>query len=491
MNKERISLISIITGIVTISFVIYMCLTFKPIERKINNFFQVYLGGKKMGLIKSEEELHNIIDEEQKEIKEKYGVDKVYSPSGLEIHAISTYKDNLMTAKEMYEKIKDVEPFTIEGYEVTIKDKTDSLKNKKVYLLNKDMLDEAVKNTVLAFVDDKEYDNYLSGKTPEIVDTGREITNIYLENEVTIKKTYISAEENIISDINTLSMYFLFGTDTINNTYKVKPTDTIETIAYNNKLGVEDLLIANPDLGGKNALLAAGQEVNVAPIKPLSNIVVESFDTEYQTIKYETKAEFDKTLNADQSYVKQQGTNGLSKVVYATKQVNGVILATSLVSEEVISKTVDKIVVYGAKNVVYYGNTTYWAWPTSRPFRISSGYGYRSHPIRGEYHFHPALDITGVPKYDIYSIQDGTVVKAVQTGYNGGNGSYVTIDHGNGYVASYLHLKKNSIKVKQGEKVSKGQIIGTMGCTGSCSGTHLDFRIKKNGEYINPMNLYK
>jgi murein DD-endopeptidase MepM/ murein hydrolase activator NlpD len=79
----------------------------------------------------------------------------------------------------------------------------------------------------------------------------------------------------------------------------------------------------------------------------------------------------------------------------------------------------------------------------------------------------------------------------MQTGYNYGSGTYVTIDHGDGYVASYLHLVKNSAKVKVGEKVTKGQIIGTMGCTGSCSGTHLDFRVKKDGEYISPMSLYQ
>ena len=101
------------------------------------------------------------------------------------------------------------------------------------------------------------------------------------------------------------------------------------------------------------------------------------------------------------------------------------------------------------------------------------------------------MDITGVKQRDIYSVQDGTVVKVAQTGYNGGNGSYVTIDHGDGYVASYLHLKKNSILVKKGETVQKGQKIATMGTTGSSTGVHLDFRIKKNGEYINPMKLYK
>ena len=54
-------------------------------------------------------------------------------------------------------------------------------------------------------------------------------------------------------------MYFLFGTNTLNSTYEVKASDTMETIAYKNKLGVEDLLIANPDLAGENALIAVGQ----------------------------------------------------------------------------------------------------------------------------------------------------------------------------------------------------------------------------------------
>ena len=491
MNKKKISIGSVLLGLLISAFTIYMCLTFEPLEREINDCYQVYLSGKKIGLIKSKEELYDLIDSEQQDVKDKYGVDKVHSPEGLEIQSIKTYRTNIMTAKEVYEKIKDIEPFTIEGYEVKIKAKNEDEEDKKIYILNKDDLDSAVKNTVLAFVKEEEYDNYLNGVKPEIVENGKEITDIYLEKNVTLRKTYISTEENIITDLNTLNMYFLFGTDKLNSSYKVKESDTLETIAYNNKLGVEDLLIANPDIGGANALLAAGQELNVAPVKPLSNIVVESFDTQYQTIEYETKAEFDKNLNSDESYVKQQGSNGLSKVVYATKEMNGVILASSMVSEDVITKTVDKIVVYGAKNVVYYGTKTYFAWPTSKPFRISSGYGYRNHPIRGEYHFHPALDITGTPKKDIYSIQDGVVTQVMQTGYNYGSGTYVTIDHGDGYVASYLHLVKNSAKVKVGEKVTKGQIIGTMGCTGSCSGTHLDFRVKKDGEYISPMSLYQ
>ena len=75
------------------------------------------------------------------------------------------------------------------------------------------------------------YDQYLNNEQEEIKDTGEEITNIYLKDNVTIKKTYVSTEENIINDLDTLSMYFLFGTTELRKKYKVKATDTIETIA--------------------------------------------------------------------------------------------------------------------------------------------------------------------------------------------------------------------------------------------------------------------
>ncbi len=484
MNKKSVSIGSIVFGILLSILVIYLSIVFEPKKKDIHNYYQVYLGGEKIGLIASKDELYTLIDKEQQDIKDKYKVDKVFSPSGLEVHEVSTYKTNLMTAKEVYEEIKDLDPFTIEGYEVTIKrDK----KKDVFYILNKEDLDIAVRNTVLAFIDEETYQKYLDGKQEEIKDTGKEITNVYLGDEVTIKKNYISTEENIFTDADTLSMYFLFGTTELKSKYKVKATDTIETIAYNNKLGVSDFLIANPEIAGENALLAVGQEVTVAHVSPLSDIVIESFETEYQTIKYETKIMYDKTINADQSYVKQQGSNGLSKVTFATKQVNNSIVNTAQVTNEVITEAVDRIMVYGAKNVIYYGNTTYWAWPTVKPFKISSNYGYRIHPIRKTAHLHNGTDISGTASRNIFAIQSGTVTRSGWGG--GGEGINVIIDHHNGYTSQYMHLSKTLVKV--GDKVEKGQLIGIMGCTGSCTGTHLHLTVKHNGNTINPLTLYR
>ena len=144
--------------------------------------------------------------------------------------------------------------------------------------------------------------------------------------------------------------------------------------------------------------------------------------------------------------------------------------------------------VYGAKNVVYYGNTTYWAWPTVKPFRISSYFGWRVHPITGAAHLHTGVDITGTASKNIFAVQSGKVV-AAQTGWNGGQGTYVKINHENGYVTVYMHLSK--LRVKKGQRVDKGEVIGLMGCTGSCTGTHLHFQVYKDGDLMDPLKLYK
>ena len=485
MNNKDFGFGTILFGFILSCLVVYMCLTFSPVKKEVHHYYQVYLSGEKIGLIESTEELYELIDKEQKEIKEKYHVDKVHSPSGLELQLVATYSDNLMTAEEVYNEIKDIDPFTIEGYEVSIKNGNEK---KKIYILHKEDLDIAVRNTVLAFVDEDTYEKYLKGEQEEIVDTGKEITNIYLKDEVTIKKAYISVDEEIITDVDTLSMYFLFGTTELTKKYTVKASDTIESIAEKNRLGVSDFLIANPDIVSEKALLAVGQEVTVAYVNPLSDIIVESFETEYQTIKYETKIQYDKTINADQSYVKQQGSNGLSKVTYATKEMNGKIITTALVSNEVIRESQDRIMVYGAKNVVYYGNTTYWAWPTSKPFRISSYYGWRIHPIRKTAHLHSGVDITGTPNKNVYAIQSGKVIVA-SSGYNSGSGTNIKIDHGNGYISQYMHLSK--MTVKKGDTVEKGQLIGYIGCTGSCTGPHLHLSVYKDKKLMNPLDLYR
>ena len=124
-----------------------------------------------------------------------------------------------------------------------------------------------------------------------------------------------------------------------------------------------------------------------------------------------------------------------------------------------------------------------WTRPCSYRY-LSSPYGYRIHPVTGEYKFHSGVDLAGPQGTPIVATRDGTVTTA-KTGYNGGNGNYVVINHGDGFSSSYLHMLEN-LQVSVGQKVKAGQIIGYMGSTGMSTGPHLHFTIYYNGSTVNP-----
>ena len=125
-------------------------------------------------------------------------------------------------------------------------------------------------------------------------------------------------------------------------------------------------------------------------------------------------------------------------------------------------------------------NGIQWTMPCSY-VRLSSPYGYRTHPIDGQWKFHSGVDLAGPEGTPIVATRDGTVTAAA---YSSGNGNYVTINHGDGFSSSYLHMTHSVVSV--GQKVSAGQVIGYMGNTGYSKGNHLHFTIYYNGSTVNP-----
>jgi murein DD-endopeptidase MepM/ murein hydrolase activator NlpD len=122
-------------------------------------------------------------------------------------------------------------------------------------------------------------------------------------------------------------------------------------------------------------------------------------------------------------------------------------------------------------------------WPVPSCHSISSGYGYRIHPVTGVRKLHAGIDIPCSTGTSVVAAASGRVVDA---GYNSYNGNYLKISHGNGLETMYLHCSK--LLVSSGSKVSGGQTIARSGATGMVSGAHLHFVVKKNGNYVNPQN---
>lgn len=125
-----------------------------------------------------------------------------------------------------------------------------------------------------------------------------------------------------------------------------------------------------------------------------------------------------------------------------------------------------------------------FVWPTPGYETITSNYGWRTCPFHGR-EFHGGIDIGAAYGSKIVAAASGTVISA---GWNGGFGYSVQVDHGGGIVTMYNHCSK--LCVSYGSKVSKGQTIAYIGSTGSSTGPHLDYRIFKNGETVNPLSYY-
>lgn len=119
--------------------------------------------------------------------------------------------------------------------------------------------------------------------------------------------------------------------------------------------------------------------------------------------------------------------------------------------------------------------------------RISSGFSLRRlHPVLGVYRPHPGIDYAAPVGTPVKSVGDGVVTRVAR---DNAAGRYVSIRHNSTYETSYLHLSRFANGLKRGLRVRQGQVIGYVGQTGYATGPHLDFRMKKNGRYINPNKL--
>lgn len=516
--KKKMSLGLIFIVVLTISSLLLVKFGIYD-NKEPNELYAIYLGGEKIGTVKSKDDFNDYINEQEEKIKDKFGVDKIYTPKGVEIKKVITYKDDSDTNEKIYKRLVSSENFTVKGYVIEIKKESEEFikdddgkevvdvveKVTTINVLDKDIFKESIVEIVKAFVDNDEYELFLKNMQKEIEDTGELIEDVYIQENITYREDFISTDEYIFTNSADLKKYLLYGTLDDQSTYIVKDGDTIQSIAENNKLNVQEFLIANPEFTSENNLLYTSQEVVVGLINPLVSVVVEKHSVQDEKQAYSTEIKYDDSMIVGYSYTEREGEDGLDRVTRKYQYINGQLADVALVGSVEIKPSVSKIMVKGDRYVPNVADLSYWAWPTKKPYSITTGYQYRWGS------FHAAIDIYVGYGSPIYAANNGTVYAVGygcvrgDTSCNGKRGNYIIISHNVGnYYTQYMHL--GSVLVKPGQTVARGQKIATMGNTGyvvptpsygsnSYSGTHLDFGVWKGipyrgGYHINPYSIY-
>lgn len=121
--------------------------------------------------------------------------------------------------------------------------------------------------------------------------------------------------------------------------------------------------------------------------------------------------------------------------------------------------------------------------------RITSGFSLRRlHPIYRTYRAHLGIDYGAPVGAPVVAVASGTVVSA---GWSGGGGNMIRIRHASGFESYYLHLSAFATGIRAGAHVDQGELIGRVGATGDATGPHLDYRLRKNGVFVNPLTEHR
>jgi len=192
--------------------------------------------------------------------------------------------------------------------------------------------------------------------------------------------------------------------------------------------------------------------------------------------------------------VREAGFGGVDRYVEFENLDNAEILINTYKKLDIVSKKLyvqtksfDKVIEFARNKEKMLASI-----PAIQPIalkdfnRISDYFGPRKDPFTGKQTMHHGMDFTGPEGADIFATGDGEVIEADYSFF--GYGNRVTIDHGYGYQTIYAHLK--DIKVKKGQKVTRGDVIGTLGNTGRSTGAHLHYEVRLNNRPVNPINYY-
>jgi|CZCB01.1.fsa_nt_gi murein DD-endopeptidase MepM/ murein hydrolase activator NlpD len=417
--------------------------------------FEVFLDDRPVGIVDSQSTFTDLLESIRKSAEMRYGTD-VFVASRIDF-------------KEVY--LPDSGRILDAASEQSVSQVRDSvLLEAKVFAINVDGED------IACFRDRASAEQVLERiKAPYLQDAESGAVTGFVETVCIKERVVRESELTELSDPDEVYDDLMQENETIKK-YIVQKGDTVSEIAERLGVSIKDIEKANPGIDIDR--ISIGQELNLSVPRYRIN-VMQTRTTVYEApAAYSVEYEETDELYRGETRVKVEGEEGTKLVKACYISINGYPEETRILDETIIREPKKAIVLKGTKprpRTMAYGE---FYWPSRG--RITSRYG----PRWGEKH--SGVDIAA-PKGSPIKAADGGVVKFA--GWSGNYGRLVIINHENGYTTYYGHC--NTIKVKVGQRVARGDVIATVGETGRATGPHLHFEVRKNGVPVNPLNYIK
>lgn len=273
----------------------------------------------------------------------------------------------------------------------------------------------------------------------------------------------------------------------------------VRDIYINGRLSYLDVVIGSKDFSDFANRLEVLKRIIDSDINLISEIKKERAQIEAQKKKLEEDraklVELEKAAlakqaeieqkKAERNVVLQKAQNDRAVAMQAIEELNASSAQISAMLKE--RQAARAAAAAAAAQSAGQGSSYTWVqgtgqlgWPVSG--EITSPYGYRVHPIWGTTIYHSGIDIGVDEGTPVHAADSGVIV---WSGWMGGYGYAVVIDHGNGLSTLYGH--NSELAVDEGQSVSKGQVVAYAGSTGNSTGPHVHFEVRENGDPVDPM----
>ncbi len=417
--------------------------------------YSLVIDGNVIGQVGSKAVVTQALHEAQEAAEAASGMDVVAAYNNVEVKAVHSFANDMLTEAEVAAVVNEQVDWLTAGATVNV--------NNGEYQFSVATVEEGQQ------VLDKLKDNAVAAQGNATIKSVEFLETITLEAG-NVKVDEVRTPAEIIAEVQA-------GKEAV-KTHTVQEGESFWTIARNYGVTVSELQQLNTEVNPNR--LQIGQVLNLTWLEPLINVVVVKEVTVEESIAYETEYKETASLYRGETQVVKKGTEGKKMVTYEVKETNGATLEKTTLNEVVISEPVSAVVNKGTKAVALSSRSGdgILNWPMSG--KITSPYGTRSSG------FHSGIDIGGRIGTPVYAAAGGKVVLA---SWYYAYGNCIVVDHGNGMKTRYAHL--SGYKVKVGDTVERGQLIGLCGNTGRSTGPHLHFEVIINGSTKNPINYLK